>query len=203
MRLVFSYVLTVSLYGVFIPAVGLKCGTFLDRAFGLPPMLLNGVNRVIGLAVILVAVALIAWAFHSIRTIGKGHPHEIFNVKLAPTTSRLIVRGPYKYTRNPMCLGFTLLMAGLGLFIGSLSTTVLGAGTYLLCGAFYLKFVEEKGLIKRFGEGYLHYRDEIPMIVPGLKVKGSRANKKLRQESVGRVAKKFRVADEQNESEAT
>lgn len=197
LRIIFSYALTLLLYGVIIPGIGIKCGTYLDKVLGFPPLQFLGFHTPIGLAIMLLGLFFIFWSFYSIRTIGKGHPHEIFNVELAPRTSRLIIQGPYKYTRNPMCLGFTTLISGLGIFVGSLSTAVFSAVTYLVLGSLYLKFVEEKGLIERFGDDYLRYKEEIPMIIPMIKFKGPRTETKIRPKRFGLVVPKFRVSEKE------
>jgi protein-S-isoprenylcysteine O-methyltransferase Ste14 len=76
-----------------------------------------------------------------------------------PATS-FVARGPYRFTRNPMYVGMTLLLAGVGLMLGrawiALSALV-GAGFLHL----YAIPREERYLERTFGESYRDYRRRV------------------------------------------
>ena len=80
-----------------------------------------------------------------------------------PTPS-LIAVGPYRWSRNPMYIGMTLLQAGAGLgldmpWISLLALPALGAVHH------FAVLPEERYLRHRFGDGYERYMAEVPRYV--------------------------------------
>jgi protein-S-isoprenylcysteine O-methyltransferase Ste14 len=75
-------------------------------------------------------------------------------------TPELIFDGPYRFTRNPMYLGMTLLTIGLGPAFGTLWTLPLA---FAALGAVHLLAVrpEERYLAAKFGEPYLQYMERV------------------------------------------
>src|SRR5512145_1804428 len=69
---------------------------------------------------------------------------------------RLVVRGPYRYVRNPMITGVLFILTGLALVMRSAPHGV-WAGTFLLVNAIYIPLVEEPMLAVRFGGDYERY----------------------------------------------
>ena len=67
----------------------------------------------------------------------------------SPTT-HLVTSGPYRYTRNPVYLGYTLAMLGAGLFTVNLWMSVIAALTAVVTHAWIIRS-EEKHLLARFG----------------------------------------------------
>jgi protein-S-isoprenylcysteine O-methyltransferase Ste14 len=67
----------------------------------------------------------------------------------SPTT-HLVTSGPYRFTRNPVYLGYTLAMIGTGLLAGNLWTAAIAALTAVLTHAWIIRS-EEKHLLARFG----------------------------------------------------
>ena len=109
-------------------------------------------------------VFLIIWTGLAQLTIGKGTPLPVV------PTKKLVIRGPYKYCRNPMTLGAVLGYLGLSLLEGSIAALGLTAMFFLLA-VLYIKLVEEKELEARFGEDYKNYKENIPFIIPRLRGK--------------------------------
>jgi protein-S-isoprenylcysteine O-methyltransferase Ste14 len=78
-----------------------------------------------------------------------------------------VVRGVYRYVRNPMITGVHLVLLGEALITASLPLF----GLFLIGGvinAVYIPLVEERGLVKRFGDEYLIYKRNVPRWVPRL-----------------------------------
>jgi protein-S-isoprenylcysteine O-methyltransferase Ste14 len=76
-----------------------------------------------------------------------------------PVTA-FVVRGPYRFTRNPMYLGFTLLSAGIGLMTNSLWVAAMA----VVAAAVTKRLVidkEEPYLARRFGSDYLTYQQRV------------------------------------------
>jgi protein-S-isoprenylcysteine O-methyltransferase Ste14 len=76
-----------------------------------------------------------------------------------PTPS-LIFQGPYRFTRNPMYLGATTILLGLGLALGNLWIDVLAP---VALGVVHVIAVlpEEQYLSEKFGDGYTQYRARV------------------------------------------
>ena len=81
---------------------------------------------------------------------------------------RFIVRGPYRYVRNPMISGVLALLAAETLMLGS-RPILYWLMLALLVNVVYIPFVEERGLAKRFGKPYLTYKENVPRWLPRLK----------------------------------
>ena len=75
-------------------------------------------------------------------------------------SSTLVVEGPYRFTRNPMYLGMTLMVAGVGLALGSSVPLVT---VPLFVGIIRWRFIrlEEQMLSTRFGAAYEAYRTRV------------------------------------------
>jgi protein-S-isoprenylcysteine O-methyltransferase Ste14 len=76
-----------------------------------------------------------------------------------------VARGPFRFVRNPMSLGGTVLMTGIALCHRSTVGLGLAAVLFLL---FHLVVIcmEEPGLEKRFGDGYREYCRNVPRWLP-------------------------------------
>ena len=71
--------------------------------------------------------------------------------------SALVVRGIYRVTRNPMYLGFALLLAGWVLALASLAGVVVTLAFVLYLNHFQIP-PEEAALDVRFGEAFDYYK---------------------------------------------
>lgn len=93
----------------------------------------------------------------------------VLSFRLARTTvkptapeaaSALVIVGIYRYTRNPMYLGFLLMLAGWAVFLANPL-----AGAALPCFVLYLNRFqiapEERALWQRFGEAYAAYQGRV------------------------------------------
>jgi protein-S-isoprenylcysteine O-methyltransferase Ste14 len=117
------------------------------------------IGGVAGAAVWLVGFGLFAWCVALFARIGQG--------TLAPwdPTQHLVAVGPYRHVRNPMISGVMMMLAGEALFTGSRALAI-WAAIFLAFNHVYFLFVEEPGLVKRFGAEYLTYTSAVPRWVP-------------------------------------
>jgi protein-S-isoprenylcysteine O-methyltransferase Ste14 len=117
-----------------------------------PLALLGGVLLALGLGVI-------AWTVSLFACVGRG--------TLAPwdPTSKLVVRGPYRYVRNPMISGVIAVLLGEAALFGSL-TLLIWAAVVFAVNAVYFPLVEEPGLRRRFGAEYDEYAARTPRWLP-------------------------------------
>jgi protein-S-isoprenylcysteine O-methyltransferase Ste14 len=140
------------------PNVGWK----LAPPFGLLPTLVGGV--LVGLGVLLVYRTVSLFA-----TIGRG--------TLAPwdPPRTLVIRGPYRYVRNPMISGVLAILLGEAILFGSFSVF----SWFLLffaINALIMPLIEEPLLEGRFGSDYVDYKRSVPRWVPKLRRSGRRSN---------------------------
>jgi len=85
-----------------------------------------------------------------------------------PLTARggeLILSGLYRYVRHPLYTGGLLFIWLMPLMTSGVLAINLGLTIYILLGA----YVEERKLLREFGEQYARYRAVTPMLVPFLK----------------------------------
>jgi protein-S-isoprenylcysteine O-methyltransferase Ste14 len=119
------------------------------------------VLRPLGLVLILAGVAVLLEAFARFALEGHGTP--------APTypTDRLIVRGTYRYVRNPMYLAVEGLILGQAALLGAGELIIYGA---MIAAAFHLFviWVEEPGLRRTYRDQYRRYTINVHRWVPRL-----------------------------------
>ena len=80
---------------------------------------------------------------------------------------KMVIRGPYRYVRNPMITGVILILLGESILFNSW-LVFLWTLVFLLGNMIYFPYVEEKGLVARFGDAYREYRDQVPRWIPRL-----------------------------------
>jgi protein-S-isoprenylcysteine O-methyltransferase Ste14 len=152
------------LFVILIPYTIIVFCPALDRLLGLPSIKVGAVNLIIGGIMLVVGLFFGFWSNFMEVGQGRGTPLPIM------PTQELLVKGPFRYCRNPMTFGAILAYLGIGVSVGTIAGIVL-----VLCfGAlmmFYLKRFEERELAERFGEAYLQYRQEVPFIIPRFPIK--------------------------------
>ena len=79
----------------------------------------------------------------------------------------LVVEGIYRYMRNPLVVGVIVTVVGEWVLLGALSLLVMAI---LLVPINHMVFVyeEEPRLIRRFGEDYRTYMENVPRWIPRL-----------------------------------
>src|SRR6266850_1405387 len=128
---------------VFVPARMLA-------AAGIAVPASTGIWQIAGLLVGAAGAALAIWCVLAFAFISKGTP-AVFD-----PPRRLVIRGPYRFVRNPMYIGGGCAVAGAALYYQS----IVLAGYVLLFWAFTAIFVrvyEERALTSSFGEDYRAY----------------------------------------------
>ena len=93
-----------------------------------------------------------AWDF---VVAGKGTPAPI------DPPRELVVRGLYRWVRNPMYLGVLLVLFNEAWVLGSLAVAGYAAAVFLAFHAFVTLY-EEPALRRRFGEAYADYCATVP-----------------------------------------
>jgi len=75
-------------------------------------------------------------------------------------SDRLVVDGPFRYTRNPMYLGFVIMLVGISFILGSVSAFLAPVVFFLVIHFTFIPF-EEKLMKKQFGKEYLEYKNRV------------------------------------------
>ena len=90
----------------------------------------------------------------------RGTPAPVF------PTQELVVRGLYRYVRNPMYVGVATLLIGQALFAGSGLLLVYAASVVVVFHLFILIY-EEPALRRQFGDSYVAYCRTVRRWLPG------------------------------------
>jgi protein-S-isoprenylcysteine O-methyltransferase Ste14 len=132
-----------------------------DRATGIRMSIPLALMLPVGIILLLIGVPMIVWTItRFLRTKGSPIP---FNPPPA-----LVVNGLYRIVRNPMHLGWIVLMIGVAVLMQSFTLLVIFIPLFIIVHIVYLKFVEEKELEKKFGQAYIDYKKKVPMFFPEL-----------------------------------
>jgi len=80
---------------------------------------------------------------------------------------KLVVRGPYRYVRNPMITSVLISLTAEAIYFHSWPLLIWMV-IFFLANAIYFPLFEEKGLEARFGAAYVSYRNNVPRWIPRL-----------------------------------
>ena len=150
---------------VFAPILTYVVGRWLDGLLSLPAFPPFPVNLVVGFAVFYAGLSIGIRATRVLYREGHGLPWG--EVRRGAQSRRLVVTGPYRYTRNPMILGYSLLPCGMGLMFRSPGMFTAIPLAVALINIVIVKIREEPGLEERFGREFLDYKESTPFLVPG------------------------------------
>ncbi len=119
----------------------------------------SGTLFVIGLALLVVGAATYAWCVWDFATFGRGTPAPIDAPK------KLVVRGLYRYTRNPMYVGVLRVILGWAALFSTanLALYALVVGT---CFHLFIVLYEERHLRAEFPSQYEAYCSQVSRWLP-------------------------------------
>ena len=132
--------LFIGLVLIYVPAQLLP-GSSLAR----PAMM--GAPQIAGMIVGGLGAVIALWCIFTFTFVGKGTPAPF------DPPRRLVIRGPYRFVRNPMYIGATLALLGAALFYGSRSIAIY-AGLFFLATHLFVVVYEEPTLKQTFGAQY-------------------------------------------------
>jgi protein-S-isoprenylcysteine O-methyltransferase Ste14 len=139
--------LFIGLLLVFVP------GRILVRSGIVRPVQI-GAMEWIGIVTAVVGGALALWCILTFAFVGRGTPAPF------DPPRKLVVKGPYRYVRNPMYLGAALAICGAAIFYHSI--LLLGyALVFLLAAHVFVVTYEEPTLARLFGGEYESYRAQV------------------------------------------
>lgn len=107
----------------------------------------------------IIGTILAVWSMLTLKKIGHG--------TLAPWAppENFVVAGPYKYVRNPMIIGIFFLLFAEFCITKSL-TIFIWFLFFVVLNFFYIHFMEEPQLEKRFGNSYTQYKKNVNAWIP-------------------------------------
>jgi protein-S-isoprenylcysteine O-methyltransferase Ste14 len=135
------------------------------RRAGITPALGESASDVaVQVAGVFVFLAGLVLFFASLRRFAEG------DGTLAPwdPPRRLVVRGPYRFVRNPMISGVLFVLFGEALVLRSRPHAE-WAVTFLVINLVYIPLLEEPMLEARFGDGWRQYCRNVPRFLPRLR----------------------------------
>ena len=129
----------------------LLAGFVVDLLLPLPR--LSSALRLAGLPFLAAGVALAIWFLLSMRRAGTPvDPRE--------ATTALVQAGPFRYTRNPGYVAFTLIYLGVSLLVGARGPLILLPAVLVMVDLGVIRR-EERYLEGRFGSDYIGYRRRV------------------------------------------
>jgi protein-S-isoprenylcysteine O-methyltransferase Ste14 len=120
-----------------------------------------GLSLICALLLILLGLTTMTVTISSFIRIGKG--------TLAPwsPTKKLVIKGLYRYVRNPMILGVLTVLFGEALIVRS-QNILIWAVAFFVINTFYFIVYEEPNLEQRFGNEYREYKKHVSRWLPRL-----------------------------------
>lgn len=113
------------------------------------------IYKIIGFIFCISGIFIFLYCSYLFIKIGRGTPAPIEPPK------ELVIQGVYRFTRNPIYIGYFLILLGeffvFGHFLLLLYFIIL-----LFFMHFYVVYVEEPKLKKRFGKTYIEYTKNVP-----------------------------------------
>ena len=147
------------LWTILLP--GVVAGYVPWRFFGLgrTQLDLTSPKQLLGLVCIGLGVTLLAACIFEFARSGRG--------TLSPVDPprHLVVRGLYRYVRNPMYLSVTTIILGEALLAHSVAIAVYWA-VWFVCANLFVIVYEEPALRQRFGESYDEYTQKVGRWIP-------------------------------------
>ena len=79
------------------------------------------------------------------------------NIKPFNQPNVLVTDGLFRYSRNPMYLGFVIALCGVALLLGSVPALLIALAFAIVTDRWYIQF-EERAMTRQFGQQYKTYQ---------------------------------------------
>jgi protein-S-isoprenylcysteine O-methyltransferase Ste14 len=164
-RHILGFTVGLGMFAVVVPLGLYYLSQAIDQSLGLERFGPLIVRLILGLPFLLVGIFFVLWSNFFLVTRGEGGPADGFGVAISPRSQKLVVTGPYRYTRNPMVFGALSSYLALCLLLGSFGGLA-ALAVFVPLAVRYLKLTEEKRLARDFGEEFEAYRRAVSMVIP-------------------------------------
>ncbi len=121
--------------------------------FLFPILIISDVYRFFGVIFVVMGILLNIWADNIFKKEGT-------TVKPNKIPSRLVTKGPFQFSRHPMYLGSVLILLGVSITLGSVSSFFSPLMMFLVLEKKFIP-LEEHQMKKQFGEKYLIYKKNV------------------------------------------
>ncbi len=122
--------------------------------------------QAIGLVPVLIGASILLHCIWSFAVVGRG------TLSSLDPPRQLVVRGLYRYVRNPMYVGVVTALLGQAWLFGSLAMLCYAVTWFLVFNLFVI-FYEEPALRRQFGESYEPYCRRVRRWLPGSPIDGT------------------------------
>lgn len=158
MKKVIILAIYIILFWLLLPGILVLSAVYLDDqlAFGRSA---SSCKIIPGILVLGFAVPLLAVSIMQFRRFSGKYPVS------ADPPSVFIRNGLYSVWRHPIYLFYTLVLIGAALVWGSRSMLLITLPGFIVLEIIYI-LIEEKILLRRFGESYFNYRKITPVVIP-------------------------------------
>jgi protein-S-isoprenylcysteine O-methyltransferase Ste14 len=130
----------------------LLLGWWLDSIWAIDMGFLSGFSY-IGSVFSIAGIALIVVVIRSFKKVAT-------NIEPWKPTSTIVTTGVYAYSRNPIYLGFCLIILGLGLYFNSFWIFIMFLPTGIFISFLAIQ-KEERYLERKFGKEYCDYKNDV------------------------------------------
>lgn len=127
--------------------------TALDKWAPITPIFANKATTLLGLALIFLGVSItliIVYTFIKVET----------NLHVFKDPDKLVTTGLFALTRNPIYLGFVMILIGAAILFNSYSTLIGPLIFFLVANFWYIPY-EEQAAFNQFGQAYTDYRKKV------------------------------------------
>ena len=132
-----------------IVLMGLTAATFPEARFDLPG------HHLLASGLALAGIAIAVSGVGAFRRVG-----TTMNPMNPATASALVQTGIFRFTRNPMYLGVSIVLVAWGVELANLAAGLLIPVFVLYIGRFQIR-PEERALVARFGQAYEDYKAKV------------------------------------------
>jgi len=118
------------------------------------PKFLGQLNAALGISLVAVALFLMVWAVVVFRREGtEVNP-------TSPTNRKLVIYGPYRFSRNPMYLGLVTVTLGIAVWVGAWPMLIAPIAAFAILNWVHIPFEEAK-MRAQFGATYEQYVERV------------------------------------------
>lgn len=136
--------------------VAIIAGLMWALAIILPPLNFTfSTLLLVALALASTGVAFVLLGVLAFRSVG-----TTVDPRVPEQSASLVVRGVYRISRNPMYVGFMLMLIGWAVFLGNVAGFLLLPVFVIYMNRFQI-VPEERYMREKFGEEYRHYEEEV------------------------------------------
>lgn len=126
----------------------------------LPWIMITSLGQFVGVIIVILGV----WQADALVFLGL---RQILSPTEEEDKPELVVSGLYRWMRHPLYTGGLIVLWLMPQMSTNTLTLTIVLSIYLVVGALF----EEKRLLHEFGESYSRYKQQVPMLVPGMKRK--------------------------------